>query len=274
MTDREIGLLRAVCADPADDAPRLILADWWDEHGRPERAEFLRVQCAAAYLSACGHTAWPFQPDDNHGECRTALEATEGCEDCSRLITLCARSRALLTATKPGEWSGFPAELASSRALWQFRRGFVASLTLSAAHWLRHADALYWHPTQTEACGACDGIGRVKIRAVVGKLLPRNAGRCLACNSTGRVPRPFPPTAQPIEAVRLRTWPDFTDYTFGQTGVASFRGRLQRHALDLLSFCRGDGGVGGALLAAEWPHVRFESLAESAAHYSREATAT
>jgi uncharacterized protein (TIGR02996 family) len=39
-------LVRAVLVAPEDDAPRLIYADWLDEHGRPERAEFVRVQCA------------------------------------------------------------------------------------------------------------------------------------------------------------------------------------------------------------------------------------
>ena len=32
--------------EPFDDAPRLIFADWLDENGEPERAEFIRVQCA------------------------------------------------------------------------------------------------------------------------------------------------------------------------------------------------------------------------------------
>jgi uncharacterized protein (TIGR02996 family) len=43
----EEAFLRAICADPDDDAPRLIYADWLDERGRPgdtERAEFIRVQ--------------------------------------------------------------------------------------------------------------------------------------------------------------------------------------------------------------------------------------
>jgi uncharacterized protein (TIGR02996 family) len=37
-------LLAAIRAAPDDDAPRLIYADWLDEHGQPERAEFIRVQ--------------------------------------------------------------------------------------------------------------------------------------------------------------------------------------------------------------------------------------
>ena len=40
--------LRAICENPADDAPRLVYADWLDEHGDPDRAEFIRVQIAHA----------------------------------------------------------------------------------------------------------------------------------------------------------------------------------------------------------------------------------
>jgi uncharacterized protein (TIGR02996 family) len=43
MTDRE-ALLRAVCESPDDDLPRLVFADWLEEHDEPERAEFIRVQ--------------------------------------------------------------------------------------------------------------------------------------------------------------------------------------------------------------------------------------
>lgn len=35
-------LLAAVLANPADDLPRLVYADWLDENGQPERAEFIR----------------------------------------------------------------------------------------------------------------------------------------------------------------------------------------------------------------------------------------
>jgi uncharacterized protein (TIGR02996 family) len=47
MTDHD-ALLRAVLESPADDAPRLVLADWLDEHGESERAEFIRLQVAGA----------------------------------------------------------------------------------------------------------------------------------------------------------------------------------------------------------------------------------
>src|SRR6476660_7221258 len=49
MIDRDT-LLRAICASPDDDAPRLAFADWLDEHGDPHLAEFIRVQVELARL--------------------------------------------------------------------------------------------------------------------------------------------------------------------------------------------------------------------------------
>jgi uncharacterized protein (TIGR02996 family) len=46
MTDGE-ALLRAVCAAPREDLPRLVYADWLEENGQGERAEFIRIQCEA-----------------------------------------------------------------------------------------------------------------------------------------------------------------------------------------------------------------------------------
>jgi uncharacterized protein (TIGR02996 family) len=40
------GFLRAICESPDEDAPRLIYADWLDENGDADRAEFIRLQCA------------------------------------------------------------------------------------------------------------------------------------------------------------------------------------------------------------------------------------
>ncbi len=52
MTRDEAALLRAVVAAPDDDTPRLVFADWLDEHGQPDRAEFIRLQCELARLTA------------------------------------------------------------------------------------------------------------------------------------------------------------------------------------------------------------------------------
>jgi uncharacterized protein (TIGR02996 family) len=44
----EAGLREALFSDPDDDTARLVYADWLDEHGQPERAEFIRLQCKHA----------------------------------------------------------------------------------------------------------------------------------------------------------------------------------------------------------------------------------
>lgn len=46
--DTGSGLLRAVLADPASDDSRLIYADWLEENGERDRAEFVRVQVELA----------------------------------------------------------------------------------------------------------------------------------------------------------------------------------------------------------------------------------
>ena len=43
MTDRE-ALVRAIIENPDDDAPRLVYADWLDEQGRDEQAEWIRAE--------------------------------------------------------------------------------------------------------------------------------------------------------------------------------------------------------------------------------------
>jgi uncharacterized protein (TIGR02996 family) len=49
MTEQE-AFLQAIIEEPDDDTPRLVYADWLDEHGQHDRAEFIRVQCLQASL--------------------------------------------------------------------------------------------------------------------------------------------------------------------------------------------------------------------------------
>jgi uncharacterized protein (TIGR02996 family) len=44
MTDGD-ALYRAIVARPEDDTPRLVYADWLDENGHEEEAEFIRLEC-------------------------------------------------------------------------------------------------------------------------------------------------------------------------------------------------------------------------------------
>jgi uncharacterized protein (TIGR02996 family) len=71
MSQQE-GILAAIQEAPDDDTPRLVYADWLAEHGDPERAEFIRVQCELAR-----HVV--VQQDARH------LEATAGPQHSERL---------------------------------------------------------------------------------------------------------------------------------------------------------------------------------------------
>lgn len=50
------GILKEIIANPDDDAPRLVYADWLEEQGDPDRAEFVRIQLQMAI-----HESW--QPE-------------------------------------------------------------------------------------------------------------------------------------------------------------------------------------------------------------------
>src|SRR5262245_6472059 len=101
--------LRAITESPADDAPRLVYADWLEERGDP-RGTFIRVQCALAALPA----------DDAR---RPDLEESER----------------RLSAAHAAEWTAeFDGYLKGA----EFRRGFVEAVTLSAAAFLEHGTGL------------------------------------------------------------------------------------------------------------------------------------
>ena len=51
MTEQD-ALLQAVCDAPEEDAPRLVYADWLEEHGDPDYAAFIRLQIQIARIPA------------------------------------------------------------------------------------------------------------------------------------------------------------------------------------------------------------------------------
>ncbi|MFO0847425.1 MAG: TIGR02996 domain-containing protein [Gemmataceae bacterium] len=89
--------LRAVIADPDDDTPRLVYADWLDEHGDPARAEFIRVQIDLARM-------------DDDDPRRSALED---------------REHDLLVTNE----SGWLSDAVDGLQEWDWVRGFVEQIT-------------------------------------------------------------------------------------------------------------------------------------------------
>src|SRR5262245_36768489 len=60
MTSTLLRLLADARANPEDDGPRLVLADWLEEHGDP-RGEFVRLQVNLAKLEPDDPAAAPAQ---------------------------------------------------------------------------------------------------------------------------------------------------------------------------------------------------------------------
>lgn len=174
-----LAFLTKILTEPAEDVHRLVLADWLEEHGERERAELIRVQVELAHS----------HPHNRRGRayCLRLREAELFAPYQNRL-----------------RWFGRPSEVAvdPDAVGWPVTRGFVSAVTCTAQDWLAHADALCWHPSQTVECRECKGwMGRGPKRGAGGAAQPP---WCNACKTdTGRIPRPVPPTAQPIERVVL-----------------------------------------------------------------------
>jgi uncharacterized protein (TIGR02996 family) len=168
-------LLRAILEAPAEDTPRLVYADWLDENGQPERAEFIRVQCELPRLVKEPHFHDKRCP--RHGLYRTKhrTKFTE-CRECAkcrhRWLTL--RERELWKFTpdedyaryRPYCWFPDLDETTLSlawenprRVFWysdngggpriegEVGRGFISRVELPAADFLAHAEAIFsQHP--------------------------------------------------------------------------------------------------------------------------------
>lgn len=112
--------IRAVLARPDDDAPRLIYADWLDEQGQSEHAEFIRVQCAIAKMERdAGPEFW-----------RAVEERGTEC-DWNRL----RRRERELRANLGNPFIHIPANV---DCVW--RRGFVDGVRCTAETWLALLD--------------------------------------------------------------------------------------------------------------------------------------
>ncbi len=54
-------ILDDIIANPDDDTPRLVMADWLDENGDPERADFIRVQIALGRMPEDDERRWELE---------------------------------------------------------------------------------------------------------------------------------------------------------------------------------------------------------------------
>jgi uncharacterized protein (TIGR02996 family) len=165
MTDNE-ALFQAILDDPDDDAPRLVYADWLEEHGDAERAEFIRLQLA-----------------------RAALEDHD-----PRVQQLQQRCREL--TAEPGTEERWTPKLPRGMGYPEFHRGFVEKVScripdflkgaerLLAAIPLRHLNVGETNPTlqDLKALLASPHLARLRKLALYGNHLDDSATEAIAAS--------------------------------------------------------------------------------------------
>jgi uncharacterized protein (TIGR02996 family) len=148
MTHEDV-FLAEILASPEDDTPRLIYADWLDDHGQYDRAELIRVQCELARMEE-GHPRW------------AGLEAFEGD----------------LLAHNGEAWLG---ELRPFVSRWTFRRGFLDEVAVPPRVYLEN-DSVPYPPTVRRIGVDLDGF---EIPPEVIEYVPESVARENVCVPLG-----------------------------------------------------------------------------------------
>lgn len=120
-----VGLANAMRARRGDDTPRLVAADWLDDHDEPELAELIRLMCH--YFESPPGRGNALAP---HGWDAVHIQHTG----------LLVRTHALLQRT----WLALPAckagltLAADELAEWRWVRGFPTDIVCPWEHWFEH----------------------------------------------------------------------------------------------------------------------------------------
>jgi uncharacterized protein (TIGR02996 family) len=123
MTQPE-AFVRAIADDLYDDTPRLIFADWFEEHDDPDRAEFIRVQCELEPM-------------------RDRYEIDRAAALHRREDELLAQHQKEWLGTMPKGWDDW-----RTGASAEFRRGFVDTVSMPVRTFLElGAEVRRLHPT-------------------------------------------------------------------------------------------------------------------------------
>lgn len=216
-TSTELALLATVLADPGDDTPRLVLADWLSENGEDDYGTFIRVQCELAKNAGCGRCT----------DCHGYLSRVN--PQCPRFALL-RRERALWEAHSRDWFAGITHRLSidphdSREPLLIVSRGFVSAVTCSWSQW--HGAPCTRTDCFNEAgdgpdpeCMRCNGRGLLPGTSIASQLV-RLSDPCEECRglyttlnvrgpveacphcTAGRVPHAVQPGMQPITACRL-----------------------------------------------------------------------
>lgn len=138
-------LLKAVAASPDDDLPRLVAADWLDEHGEAERAEFIRIQIERAKADT-PELAWREQALWNNPVLGWQW-ANEACPNLAGFVF------------DPNAGDSLRAMRVNGAERVTFRRGFPFRITCTADEWLRHGGGIVpRQPVRELVLTRCDEV--------------------------------------------------------------------------------------------------------------------
>jgi uncharacterized protein (TIGR02996 family) len=172
MTDDERGFINAIIESPDDDTVRLVYADWLEEHGQAERAEFIRVQID---LGNAGHCITTVGYPPSYICDRAELL---GCKRCIAM----KRQRKLWNYGADGTWVIKPADCyicideesiaksSSHDPILVVRRGFVSEIRCTLSQFMG------------ERCLECGATGMYVNRGIIYN------GACKTCHGTGMTP--------------------------------------------------------------------------------------
>ena len=200
----------------ADDAPRLIYADWLSENGDEARAEFIRVQCE---LDDLGIGCTYYEGHNHDWEVAPNGKQTGRCLRCMRREPLRSRERELWhqlpIANLFVPWSSavainhsateFSVAVGSSRIDCVVRRGFLSHVTLPMVSWVgRECERCYLGNN----CPLCKEFGHLQNHMT--------CYECDNCSGTGRVGALGPAIVRsPVSAVEVVTFSDIMIHPSG-----------------------------------------------------------
>lgn len=123
MNSVEAGLLADILENPHDDTPRLVYADWLEDHGKPAAGRFIARQIVGK---------------------EPAMVPLSWIGDAARGIFHVARKNTFRNEGRPGE-----ATLRNGGVRIEWRRGFIRAVRCPLAAWEQHGPALVArHPVE------------------------------------------------------------------------------------------------------------------------------
>lgn len=246
MTHEE-AFMEAILAAPADDAIRLEYADWLEEQGRVERAEFVRVQVAMARMGTLDLSKGLTYREREIIKLRYGLGGGGAYtwEEIGRIFKV-TRERvrnimagAIKKRLDVGQWDALrrrerELRTAANESAWGAKR--ICEIT----------------GCPTCPCSAADLIQR----GYVGLDFVRGFIERLALPAAAWLTHADAMTkGTPVREVAFTTWPE---YRFKDNGRCAFVGRERDHWIPRgESYDHSRRGITEMLLAAEWPGIRF-----------------